>query len=321
MMWARAAMYYYPANPGNTPAPAAVTKETLSEALHAAIDKNDIEAARAALEESFWRKIVFTPDVFHLCRALHKQDRDLVRLLGTYGVSLNDDEKKAATEFLAKKEIDPEPLLRNTGISLIPSDTSLRKDHEVLAGEIAMMVARKSLKASFDKIGLGKKTKEILAGVTSASLDAAQTHAVIDDLAKSIKTGEVPADYVTALHLLRQTGADFGKIDPNLFLGKKTPGFAKALLDAGVVTADAFDMRILSKKIGGEIKIFTAPEDKNFAYTEFLCQVSLEIADPARFIKLRERPDSERQYQQHFCDRWMKSNNADLTYRLKGPKP
>lgn len=312
-------MYYLMGAPSIPPDPATlVTAEKLSRNLHAAIDACEISQARAALEEAFWRKIDFQPDVFHFCHALEKGDRAIIRLLATYGIAMNDSEMRAAFHVADARGIDTAALLRGTGISRPAQGFSAATDSEA-AREIARTLSQKHLRENFNRLGLGAKVREAMEQAkTDLKLNAAQTVIVLDELKKTLKNDVVTEDVVSAIRLMMETGADFSKVDPDRYLGKAAPGIAKVLLDEGVVAAPRFGLNTLVKKTGGKVKIFTGPTEKGYAYTEFLCQVFLEMAEPDSYVPLRK--NNPEGYQKHFKDKWQgRGSNIDLTYRLKGP--
>lgn len=309
------APYYHSAS-----APPEVTRDTLSATLHAAIEKKDVALARQALEESFWRKLDLVPDIFHLCRALEKQDKTMVRLLATYGARPQGDETHAVLQILANKGIDPEPLLKGTGLFL--PEKAPETINTALVHEISVMLARGRLKETFSKIDFGKKAQEVLEKHAGLHMATAETSTIINDLHKKMTNDIVPPETVSALLLLKETDPEFAlvRLEANRYLGKTAPGLAKTLLDLDIVSAQDFDMKKLSAKIGGEIKIFTAPGEKNHAYTEFICRVLLEIADAKTYVPLRGHPDVH--YQQHFKDKWADNKNGfEVSYKLNPPKP
>lgn len=312
-------MYYLMGAPSLPPDPAqTVTAEKLSRNLHAAIDACDISQARATIEEAFWRKIDFQPDVFHFCHALEKRDRAIVRLLATYGIAMSDSEMRAAFHVAEARGIDTAALLRGTGLAKPAEAFNPDTDGDCARG-ITRALSQKHLRENFNRLGLGAKAKDALEQAkTDLKLNAAQTVIVLDELKKMVKNDAVTGDVAAAVRLMAETGADFSKVDPDRYLGKTGPGLAKVLLDEGLVSATHFGLNALVKKTGGEVKIFTEPSEKNYAYTEFLCQVFLEMADPDKYVPLRKNnPDG---YQKHFKDKWQgKGSNIDLTYRLKGP--
>lgn len=133
--------------------------------------------------------------------------------------------------------------------------------------------------------------------------------------------GETPKgmtdDAQRALKALVDAKADFSLADPNSYLGKRDPGLARALLDAGVVKPEHFDLEKVYARTG-EFSI-RAANPKN-PYPEFLCQLILELVDPERYIPHRQSPD--RSYQRLFISEWYQNIEPKVRARINNrPQP
>jgi hypothetical protein len=95
-MWFYGAYYPDPSEPKLGPA-------ALREALTTAIARKDGNAARAVFDHAFWHKTPFKPDWFHLYLAADNKDREMVKLLTTYGATWTPNEAKVACVNLAGK--------------------------------------------------------------------------------------------------------------------------------------------------------------------------------------------------------------------------
>lgn len=126
-------------------------------------------------------------------------------------------------------------------------------------------------------------------------------------------TGEAHA----ALKTLIDARADFSLTDPNRYLSKRDPGLAKALLDAGVVKPEHFDLEKVYDRTG-ELSIRPGADKK--PYPEFLCQLILEVVDPERYIPYRQSAD--RNYQRLFIGEWHLNIEPKIRARIgKRPPP
>lgn len=63
-------------------------------ALHKAIGDGDAKAARDVMDNVFWNKSDFRPDWLHLFHAVMRDDRDMARMLVTWGATFERDEAK-----------------------------------------------------------------------------------------------------------------------------------------------------------------------------------------------------------------------------------
>ena len=121
-----------------------------------------------------------------------------------------------------------------------------------------------------------------------------------------------------ALKTLISAKADFSLTDPNRYLGKRDPGLAKALLDAGVVKPEHFDLEKVYDR-SGEFSISSHSTDKKPPYPEFLCQLILEVVDPDRYIPYRQA--TERNYQRLFISEWLVNIEPKIRARIGNPPP
>ncbi|HYD19650.1 MAG TPA: hypothetical protein VEF76_14345 [Patescibacteria group bacterium] len=132
--------------------------------------------------------------------------------------------------------------------------------------------------------------------------DAADTVRILDYLhGETRKTGMTPeADKAVAA--LRRAGADFSAVDANNYLGRKEPGLAKALLDAGLVAAKKFNLdKVLDRT--GDLETSLPRFDAGNKYAEFLFQLLLEQIDPEKYIPLRGA--AAKNYQRLFVGEWV----------------
>ena len=150
--------------------------------------------------------------------------------------------------------------------------------------------------------------------------DAESTAKIIRALAKEARVNP-PEAINDALKILQKAGADFRNVDPMEYLGKREPGFAKQLLDLGIVEAANFDVRGVSRRQGGKLSILSFPHARRHEYTGFVCQLVLELTNPEKFIPLRGANTGE--YQQLFLQEWLKNNGSQrissFSYRRKMP--
>lgn len=145
--------------------------------------------------------------------------------------------------------------------------------------------------------------------------NAMDTRRILDYLHAETPKG-MTDDAQRALKALVDAKADFSLADPNSYLGKRDPGLAKALLDAGVVKPELFDLEKVYARTG-EFSI-RAANPKN-AYPEFLCQLILELVDPERYIPLRQSQD--RSYQRLFISEWYLNIEPKVRARLNNRQP
>ncbi len=128
--------------------------------------------------------------------------------------------------------------------------------------------------------------------------NAMDTRRILDYLHEQTPRGVSEATQA-ALKTLIDAKADFSLIDPNRYLGRREPALAKALLDAGVVKPEYFDLEKVYDRTG-EFSI--GPNADKKPYPEFLCQLILEVVDPERYIPHRQAGD--RNYQRLFVSEW-----------------
>lgn len=139
-------------------------------------------------------------------------------------------------------------------------------------------------------------------------MDARETLKVVDYLASKVRKDKVPESALELLQGMQKGGADFSLVDPMNYLGKTGPAFAKTLLDANAVDAEDFDLEGVSRLYGGQISLVTPQGHKDYAKTEFMCQLILELAEPHKFEKLHG--DKNVSYQKLFVKEWVDSLGA-----------
>ncbi len=146
--------------------------------------------------------------------------------------------------------------------------------------------------------------------------NAMDTRRILDYLHGQTLRG-MTDDARAALKALVAAKADFSLTDPNRYLGKRDPGLARALLDAGVVKPEHFDLEKVYERTGAFS--IRAANPKN-AYPEFLCQLILELVDPERYIPHRQA--AERSYQRLFISEWHLNIEAKVRARINNkPQP
>ena len=144
---------------------------------------------------------------------------------------------------------------------------------------------------------------------------AMDTRRILDYLNDQTQRG-MTDEARAALKALISAKADFSLTDPNRYLGKRDPGLAKALLDAGVVKPEHFDLEKVYDRTG-EFSIRPSAEKK--AYPEFLCQLILEVVDPERYIPHRQADD--RNYQRLFISEWHLNIEPKIRARIGNRPP
>jgi hypothetical protein len=144
----------------------------------------------------------------------------------------------------------------------------------------------------FQKFLNDKRFAELVAAHEAGAWKAnpEQTVKIVKYLSGKVRKDVVPDEVIAQLKSLKKGGANFCCVKPHEYLGKRTPGFAKTLLDTGAVTAKQFDLDLVSRKIGRTLTLLTPKTDPHCDYTDFACQLLLERIDPAAYMKLRDDP-------------------------------
>lgn len=145
--------------------------------------------------------------------------------------------------------------------------------------------------------------------------NAMDTRRILDYLHEQTPRG-VTAETQAALKTLIDAKADFSLTDPNRYLGRREPGLSKALLDAGVVKPEHFDLEKVYSRTG-EFSI--GPNAEKKPYQEFLCQLILEVVDPDRYIPHRQ--SAERSYQRLFVSEWYLNIEPKIRARIGNRPP
>lgn len=146
--------------------------------------------------------------------------------------------------------------------------------------------------------------------------NAMDTRRILDYLHDQTLRGMTP-EAQAALTTLINAKADFSLTDPNRYLSKRDPGLAKALLDAGVVKPEHFDLEKVYERTGEFSLVRGAVEKK--AYPEFLCQLILEVVDPDRYIPHRQA--TEHNYQRLFIAEWYLNIEPKIRSRIGNNPP
>jgi hypothetical protein len=152
--------------------------------------------------------------------------------------------------------------------------------------------------------------------------DARDTGRILDYLATQVKRDAVPESVIVSLKILRDGGADFSKINPLRYLGKKEPGLCKTLLDLGIVAARDIELDALARRSGGELRPLTPRKAEGYADQEFMCQIVLESFAPDKFIPLRGQEDIS--YQREFLREYTTNPQMKRRFmagRIHAPKP
>ena len=154
-------------------------------------------------------------------------------------------------------------------------------------------------------------------------MDARETLKVVDFLYSKVKKDVPPKNALAVLSDMQKGGADFSLVDPMRYLGRTAPGLAKSMLDAGVVDASDFDLDGVSRDYGSQLNIVTPEGHKDYAKTEFMCQLILELAEPLKFTHLRGQDGVS--YQRLFVQEWVgglaRRSNGSVTLTQKKRPP
>lgn len=205
---------------------------------------------------------------------------------------------------------------------VLPPDETAKRDR------LAEAFNARALRRTVEELGVQRilKRDEGLAELIEAhrlgayKADAASTALIVKALARQLDRS-APAVITAALQTLKDAGADFRAVDPIAYLGRKSPGLAKQLLDLDIVEAAHFDLRAVSRKLGGKLDLITLPHAKKDAYTGFVCQLVLELTEPEKARKLRGA--SSQAYQQQFLQAWLRDNGGQrlstFSYRRRMP--
>ncbi|MEZ0260168.1 MAG: hypothetical protein ACAH80_04120 [Alphaproteobacteria bacterium] len=125
--------------------------------------------------------------------------------------------------------------------------------------------------------------------------NAQETLKIMKFLSGKVRKDIVPPEVVAQLKSLKKGGADFSLVAPHEYLGKRGPGFAKALLDTGAVTAKQFDLDAVGRKLGKTVTLLTPATSPDHANVNFACQLLLERIVPGEYEKMRGVPDADYQ--------------------------
>lgn len=229
-------------------------------------------------------------------------------------------------DFFTGDAWTPERLKRLAATPLQGSDICETFGKMALAKEIAQNGFDAYLnKKRFDKLAEAIERDAIRP-------DARVTTRVLRYLKDCLRRDEVTEDIEKVVKTLYEKGADCSWLDPMEFLGKRGPGLAKTLLDTGLVYAENFDLQQVIARTGGGLQLVTPPGGKHYDYTEFACQLILEIAEPAKYVALHDKSakgakekdgeGNELGYQQLFIREWMSNlslKNGVITYRRRRP--
>lgn len=124
--------------------------------------------------------------------------------------------------------------------------------------------------------------------------DRIEVESIVDYLAQNMKKEEPSADIIQSLKILKQTGADLGRLRIRDRLGVHKPGMAKALLDLDMIAPQDINHVKLRKRCGAPVNLMQGMDEKSKYYPmrEFAYQVELEKADPAKYKPYRDVPDT-----------------------------
>ncbi|TAL37284.1 MAG: hypothetical protein EPN97_05505 [Alphaproteobacteria bacterium] len=267
-------------------------------------------------------------------KVLFRKDRPASAAEADYFVGMHESRAKTTPYALARMET----ALLDTGFFDSPAFTvkHLRQLADTAPGDAGCGV--RNLSDNFNRLASARliadhgaekflssaKFHEIETAHRLRAWKASPAEAVkiLDYLASQVKKDAVPDSVVAALKTLRDGGADFSRVEPMRYLGKKAPGLCKTLLDLGIVAARDIDLDALARRSGGELRPLTPRTAEGFADQEFMCQIVLESLAPDKFIPLRAQPDVS--YQREFLREYTTNPQMKRRFmagRIHAPKP
>lgn len=267
-------------------------------------------------------------------KVLFRKDRPASAAEADYFVGMHESRAKLTPYALARMET----ALLDTGFFDSPAFTvkHLRQMADAAPQESACGV--KNLSENFNRLASARLLSLYRAEVFLSSskfheietahrlrawkADARETVQILDYLFSQVKKDAVPENVAAALKTLRDGGADFSRVDPLRYLGKKAPGLCKTLLDLGIVAARDINLDTLARRSGGELRPLTPRTAEGYADQEFMCQVVLESFAPDKFIPLRGQPDVS--YQREFLREYTTNPQMKRRFmagRIHAPKP
>jgi len=128
--------------------------------------------------------------------------------------------------------------------------------------------------------------------------DRVETEAIVHYLYTRMSKETPSPEIIRSLKILKETGADFGRVRMRDYLGIHKPGMAKALLDLDIIEPRDINRVRLRKRCGPPAtSLFRIdPTDRYYAMREFAMQVELEKTDPGKYKPYRGKENTR--YQQ-----------------------
>lgn len=112
----------------------------MSDALSRTILRKDAEGARRLFDHAFWEEISFTPDWFHLYAAVDQGDRDMVKLMVTFGARMNDAQLSVLCHAMPEKTQNLKHVLAEGGMRVdramatpVDAMVALQMDRRILS--------------------------------------------------------------------------------------------------------------------------------------------------------------------------------------------
>jgi hypothetical protein len=267
---------------------------------------------------------------------LHADYAQAARLLFPAGKPLSDSELNGFIRLHERRaDITPQGIARMDGAlarqgffgqpgwtpeRLKKLSAVTAKDKELSALFNRMAAAREIADNGFDGY-LHKKRFAVLQDALEAGAlvpDAAQTVKILTYLKSRMSRDAVTDEMAKTVRTLYEIGADCSAVNAGDYLGKQEPGLAKTMLDTGLADAESFDLQQVIARMGGSLQLVTPAGRKNHAYTEFACQLILEIAEPTKYVP--QRGKGTEGYQQRFVREWMDNlslKNGVIRYSRK----
>lgn len=127
--------------------------------------------------------------------------------------------------------------------------------------------------------------------------DRVETEAIVQYLYSRMSKETPSPEIIRSLKILKETGADFGRVRMRDYLGSSKPGMAKALLDLDIIEPRDINRVKLRKRSGPPANNLFGIDrnDKHYAMREFAMQVELEKIDPGKYKPYRGKENTNYQ--------------------------